>query len=154
MGSKTNFKTITIMKKEIAQLVLNSFVSNPTMIERAALMQERWNGINLDDIATPIIKRILVDVEGIQTFLTEKYPGINISQVHIEMSQQKFEPMVSFREEYPEMWTPKSGDRWWNSEYSLEAREGWYRWGKDWNGRTLGFVELGIPEELYQVEWL
>jgi hypothetical protein len=142
------------MKKEIAQLVLNSLVSNPTMIERAAFMQERWGYVNLDDIATPIIKRILVDIEGIQTFLAEKYPGINISQVRIDMSQQKFEPMLSFREEYPDMWTPKSCDRWWHGVYSLEEREGWSKWHKDWNGRTLGFAELGIPEELYQVEWL
>ena len=142
------------MKKEIAQLVLNSLVSNPTMMERAAVMQERWHNINLDDIATPIVKRILIDVEGIQDFLNEKFPGINISQVHIEMSLQKFEPMLSFREEYPEMWTPNSGDRWWNGVYSFEEREGWYKLHRDWNSRTLGFAELGIPEELYQVEWL
>jgi hypothetical protein len=154
MGSNINFKTITIMKKEIAQLVLNSLASNQTMIERAALMQERWGQINLDDVATPIIKRILVDVEGIQAFLTEKYPGINISQVHIEMSSQKFEPMLSFREEHPDMWTRNPYDRWWNSEYSLEEKEGWRKRSQDWNTCTVEFSELGIPEELYQVEWL
>lgn len=142
------------MKKEIAQLVLTSLVNNPTMIERAALMQERWHNINLDDVATPIVKRILIDAEGIQNFLNEKYPGISISQIHIEIASQKFEPMLSFREEYPELWTPKSADRWWNGVYSLEAKEGWYRWHKDWNGRTLSFAELGIPEELYHIEWL
>lgn len=142
------------MKKEIAQLVLNSLVSNPVMMERAALMQERWNGISLEDVATPIIKRILVDLDGIQKFLNEKYPGINISQAHIEMQSQKFEPMLSFREEYPDIWTPKSGNRWWRGEYSLEEKEGWYKWHKDWNDRTLEFAELGIPEELYHIDWL
>lgn len=142
------------MKKEIASLVLNSLVNNPVMMERASFMQERWGNINLDDIATPIVKRILIDAEGIQKFLAEKFPGISITQVHVETSQQKFEPMLSFREEYPDMWTPKSSDRWWNGTYSLEAQEGWYRWHKDWNPRTLSFAELGIPEELYHIEWL
>ena len=142
------------MKKEIAQLVLNSLSSNSTMIERAAMMQERWGHVNLDEIATPIAKRILIDTEGIQNFLAEKFPGISITQVYVETSQQKFEPMLSFREEYPEFWTPKSSDRWWNGVYSLEAKEGWYKWHKDWNPRTLNFAELGIPEELYRIEWL
>ena len=114
------------MKKEIASLVLNSLVTNPIMIERAALMQERWHNINLDDVATPIVKRVLIDTEGIQNFLAEKFPGISITQVYVETQQQKFEPILSFREEYPEMWTPKSSDRWWNGVYSLEAQEGWY----------------------------
>lgn len=124
------------------------------MIERAALMQERWGNVNLDDIATPIVKRILVDIEGIQNFLTEKYPGISITQLQIMMSQQKFEPMLSFREEYPDFWAPKSSDRWWNCEYSFEEKEGWCKWHKDWNSRTLSFAELEIPEAYYQIEWL
>lgn len=142
------------MKKEIANLVLTALVTNPVMIERASLMQERWGHINLDEAATPIVKRILIDTEGIQNFLAEKFPGISITQVHVETLQQKFEPTLSFREEYPDMWTPKGSDRWWNGVYSLEAKEGWYKWHKDWNPRNLSFAELGIPEELYQIEWL
>lgn len=142
------------MKKEIAQLVLNSLSSNPVMIERAALMQERWNNVNLDEIATPIIKRILIDLSGIQKFLEEKYPGIKFSQVRIEITQQKFEPVLSFKEEHEDYWTSKSGERWYSDEYSFEEKEGWYRWRKDYNFFNLEFSKLGIPEELYHVEWV
>lgn len=142
------------MKKEIAQLVLNSLSSNPVMIERAALMQERWNNVNLDDIATPIIKRVLIDLNGIQKFLEEKYPGIKFSQIGIEITHQKFEPVLSFREDHEDYWTNKSSDRWYSSEYSFEEKEGWYKWRKDYNFYNLEFSKLGIPEELYQVEWL
>jgi hypothetical protein len=142
------------MKKEIAQLVLNSLSSNPVMIERAALMQERWNNVNLDEIATPIIKRILIDLSGIQKFLEEKYPGIKFSQVRIEITHQKFEPVLSFKEEHEDYWTSKSGERWYSDEYSFEEKEGWYRWRKDYNFFNLEFSKLGIPEELYHVEWL
>lgn len=142
------------MKKEIAQLVLNSLVSNPTMIERAALMQERWNNVNLDDIATPIVKRVLIDLNGIQNFLKEKYPGFKFSQVGIEITHQRFEPVLSFKEEHEDYWTDRSGKRWYSDEYSFEEKEGWYRWRKDYNFYNLEFSKLGIPEELYQVEWL
>jgi hypothetical protein len=142
------------MKKEIAQLVLNSLSSNPVMIERAALMQERWNNVNLDEIATPIIKRILIDLSGIQKFLEEKYPGIKFSQVRIEITHQKFEPVLSFKEEHEDYWTSKSGERWYSDEYSFEEKEGWYRWRKDYNFFNLEFSKLGIPEELYHVEWV
>jgi hypothetical protein len=142
------------MKKEIAQLVLNSLSSNPTMIERAALMQERWGQVNLDEIATPIVKRVLVDMESIQNFLNEKYPGIKITMLEINTTSQKFEPMLSFREEHPDMWTQNPYDRWWNAEYSLEEKEGWRKRSQDWNNCTVEFSELGIPEEFYQVDWL
>lgn len=142
------------MKKEIAQLVLNSLSSNPTMIERAALMQERWGNVNLDEIATPIIKRVLIDLNGIQKFLEEKYPGIKISQIEVSMVHQKFEPVLSFKEEHEDYWTSKSGERWYSNEYSFEEKEGWYRWRKDYNFFNLEFEKLGIPEELYHIEWL
>lgn len=142
------------MKKEIAQLVLNSLVNNSTMVERAALMQERWGNVDLNEVATPIIKRVLIDAEDIQNFLNEKYPGIKISQVHVEVSAQKFEPVLSFRDDYPDLWIPKSSDYWWNGNYSLEEKEGWYKLRKDWNCRTIKFEELGIPKELYHIEWL
>ena len=142
------------MKKEISQLVLNSLSSNPVMIERAALMQERWNNVNLDEIATPIIKRVLIDLNGIQRFLTEKYPGIKFSQIGIEITHQKFEPVLSFKEEHEDYWTAKSGERWYSDEYSFEEKEGWYRWRKDYNFYNLEFEKLGIPAELYHIEWL
>lgn len=142
------------MKKEIAQLVLNSLSSNPVMIERAALMQERWNNVNLDEIATPIVKRVLIDLNGIQKFLEEKYPGIKFSQIGIEITHQKFEPVLSFREDHEDYWTAKSSDRWYSNEYSFEEKEGWYKWRKDYNFYNLEFSKLGIPEELYHVEWL
>jgi hypothetical protein len=142
------------MKKEIAQLVLNSLSSNSVMIERAALMQERWGHVNLDEIATPIVKRVLIDMESIQNFLNEKYPGIKITMLEINTTSQKFEPMLSFREEHPDMWTQNSYDRWWNAEYSLEEKEGWRKRSQDWNNCTVEFSELGIPEEFYRIEWL
>lgn len=142
------------MKREIAQLVLNSLSSNPVMIERAALMQERWGSVNLDEIATPIIKRVLVDMSGIQKFLKEKYPGIKISQVEVDLVHQRFEPVLSFKEEHEDYWTAKSSERWYSDEYSFEEKEGWYRWRKDYNFLHLEFEKLGIPEELYHIEWL
>jgi hypothetical protein len=142
------------MKKEIAQIVLNSLSSNPVMIERAALMQERWHGINLNEIATPIIKRIFIDIDGIQKFLEEKYPGIKFSYLGIEITNQKFEPVLSFKEEHEDFWTAKSSERWYSDEYSFEEKEGWYKWRKDYNYYNLEFGKLGIPEELYQIEWL
>ena len=104
------------MKKEIAQIVLNSLVVNSVMIERAALMQERWHGINLNEIATPIIKRIFIDIDGIQKFLEEKYPGIKFSHLGIEITNQKFEPVLSFKEEHEDFWTAKSSERWYSDE--------------------------------------
>ena len=117
-------------------------------------MQERWNNVNLDEIATPIVKRILIDLNGIQQFLEEKYPGIKFSQVGIEITHQRFEPVLSFKEEHEDYWTARSGERWYSDEYSFEEKEGWYRWRKDYNFYNLEFSKLGIPEELYQVEWL
>ena len=112
------------MKKEIASLVLNSLSSNPVMIERAALMQERWGNVNLDEIATPIIKRVLIDLSGIQKFLEEKYPGIKFSHLGIEITNQKFEPVLSFKEEHEDFWTAKSSERWYSDEYSFEEKDG------------------------------
>ena len=107
--------------------------------------------IDLNEVATPIIKRVLIDVESIQNFLSEKFSDITISQIHLNMSAQKFEPTLSFRDDYPDIWTPKSSDRWWNGTYSLEEKEGWYKWRRDWNCQTVKFEELGIPKDLYQV---
>ena len=142
------------MKKEIAQLVLNSLVNNPTMMERAALMQERWGGIDLENIATPMVKRVLVDINGIQDFLNEKYKGFKITVVEVNVTSNKFMPCLNFREEHDAFWTPNAHDYWWKNTYSLEEREGWRRREKDWNNCTVEFTELGIPEELYSVEWL
>lgn len=143
------------MKKEIANLVLTALVNNPTMIERASIFQERFGHINLDEVGTPIIKRVLMDVNGIQKFLEETFPGIIFSRIELVEREQLNEPNISFREEHPVYYTRGQYDSWNREAYSLEETEEFkYSHRADHNYLTMSFKQLGIPEELYQVEWL
>lgn len=141
------------MKREAVEVLFASIKNDQKMIERLAILVERTGSTLLEDACAPVATSVLVDVEGVVSFLEDDFPGFTFKYKGPIFNGNDVDGL-KFECTMPERFVKKT-DRWidtFEEAYSLTQNEEFTeKRSRDWTERIfpLGFFSGGLYEVKY-----